>query len=741
MSIITKTELENAKVDAGTLRDVVNGSATLNGDGTLSSRLGTELKTIAKIIADLSVLDIGESAAAQINQRLNALITESVKFTFDRPENGTGQIGDQVVISEGNTLAGMVFEAFGEPTDWRFAYQSFVPKYETKLTREQIDLIASNLSAGQLYWYELFNQYDHVLDGIYAIDSSSRSTGPLTRGCQDYGKKVYASPYAVGTGNGTSWANAYDDLQDALDAMEDGDILFTNSTREKPFVGAFTRTNLSNFRIVTDEGPSGETWLSGATKATWTDEGSNVFSVSAAAEPIRVVYDFKQDNYAGTVTGVSLTEAKYASAIAKFGLNRQRLAAWYGFLKESSSATSSPAAGEWSYTGGKIYVNPPVTSSVATMAELCEYIKADQNGITFTDCRDFKLTGNLVGYLYSDGSVIRNNGSSEETLIEGIYSIGAKNYAVSNRNGGPISPNRNNKISNCLCVAHGSNGGYEYHFMVTSLNANNVGDRLVFSAYPFLDTAGKSLVTTFMVPLLGNVSKEAVAQNGNVRWNNCLLLDFSSKYENSSEELLTVASGLNGGLSNGFDGATFDVFDSYNVKCTNCRAVGLHAVPRSKVAHNGCVFDRTDEGTNATVPLVGIASGQNWLISDCMIYTGNFSKYYLQDAASGFRIENSLIVLQSTYANGKGGFLGVQERASINFRLFNNEIKKADGKNGANNVMFGVSSNATVDPSAYIQSAKNRFYLPSSFQPFNESLDSNNPAWWITNVSTSDLFL
>lgn len=740
MTIVTKAELENAKVDAATLKDVVNGAANFNTDGTLTSRLGTELKTIAKIIADLSNQDIGESAAAQINQRLNALITDRVKFTFDRPENGVGELGDQVVINEGNTFAGMVFEAFGDPVDWRFAYQSFTPKYQTPLSKEQINAISAQLSSGQTYWYELFNQFDQILDGLYAIDSSSRSVGPLNRGCQDYAKKVYASPYAVGTNDGTSWSDAYSDLQDALDAMESGDILFTNSTRENPFIGSFTLNNVSNFRIVTDQGPSGQTWLSGANKATWEDEGSNVFSFTTSPKPARVVYDFKQDTYAGAVTGISINETKYQNAIEKFGINKQRLAAWYGFLKEVS-ATTAPASGEWSYSGGKIYVNPPVTSSVATMGEVCEFVKTLQNGITFTDCRDFKLTGNLVGYLYADGSVINNNGSSEESLIEGIYSIASENFCVSQRNGGPTAQNKNNQISNCLCVAHGTNSAFEFHFVSTSIDANNIGERLAFSAYPFLDTSGKALVTTFMIPLLGSVTKDVVAQNGDVRWNNCLLLDYSTKYQNSASQLLTVASNQSGGLAIGFDVSTFDTFDDYNVKCTNSRAVGLNAVPRSRVAHIGCVFDRTDEGTNATVPLVGISTGSKWFISDCLIYTGDFSRYYIQDALEGFRIDNSSIVLQSTYSNGKAGFLGVQERSQINFKLFNNEIRKQAGKNGANNVMFGISTNAAANPSTYIQSKKNRFYLPSSFQTSNEALASNDPDWWITNISTSDLFL
>lgn len=76
MGVITRQQLENASLDAATLESVINGSASLNGTGLVTSRLGTSLKTLAKIVAELSVLDIGSSAAALINQRITDLQEE-----------------------------------------------------------------------------------------------------------------------------------------------------------------------------------------------------------------------------------------------------------------------------------------------------------------------------------------------------------------------------------------------------------------------------------------------------------------------------------------------------------------------------------------------------------------------------------------------------------------------------------------------------------------------------------------
>jgi hypothetical protein len=70
MPVVSKQQLENAALDATTLQTVVNGSAS---PGTVTSRLGTPLLTLAKIIDDLAGQDIGEGAAALINGRIDDL--------------------------------------------------------------------------------------------------------------------------------------------------------------------------------------------------------------------------------------------------------------------------------------------------------------------------------------------------------------------------------------------------------------------------------------------------------------------------------------------------------------------------------------------------------------------------------------------------------------------------------------------------------------------------------------------
>ena len=50
---ITRQELKDASSDAKTLEDVVNGAIDLNGDGVVTSRLGTDILTLSRLFSDV----------------------------------------------------------------------------------------------------------------------------------------------------------------------------------------------------------------------------------------------------------------------------------------------------------------------------------------------------------------------------------------------------------------------------------------------------------------------------------------------------------------------------------------------------------------------------------------------------------------------------------------------------------------------------------------------------------------
>lgn len=69
MAYLDPTSLEYAGLDVASISAVVNGDQTQ----TVTTRLGRSIKSLAKVIYELSQQDIGESAAALINQRLDTL--------------------------------------------------------------------------------------------------------------------------------------------------------------------------------------------------------------------------------------------------------------------------------------------------------------------------------------------------------------------------------------------------------------------------------------------------------------------------------------------------------------------------------------------------------------------------------------------------------------------------------------------------------------------------------------------
>lgn len=78
MPPISKTQLERAGLDAESLADVINGAATINGTGIVTTRLGRNIKTLSKVIADLASSPVGTSAIAAVNARIDALAFRNV---------------------------------------------------------------------------------------------------------------------------------------------------------------------------------------------------------------------------------------------------------------------------------------------------------------------------------------------------------------------------------------------------------------------------------------------------------------------------------------------------------------------------------------------------------------------------------------------------------------------------------------------------------------------------------------
>ena len=141
MPPISKTQLEKAGLDAESLADVINGSATVNGNGVITTRLGRNIKTLAKVIADLAASPVGDSAIAAVNARINALASRNVATVWVDDWSGiTWPEGTDTVLQRRTTIGGWL---------QLWAKLGAAPS--------QIDPLIHRESAGAVWWIKVYD--------------------------------------------------------------------------------------------------------------------------------------------------------------------------------------------------------------------------------------------------------------------------------------------------------------------------------------------------------------------------------------------------------------------------------------------------------------------------------------------------------------------------------------------------------------------------------------------------------
>jgi hypothetical protein len=424
----------------------------------------------------------------------------------------------------------------------------------------------------------------------------------------------YCSSTATGTNDGSNWENAFTSPSSAFTAAAPGDRIWLNSSDAAPFTDQSLDWGagkiLKQVHIECDKGPDRMTVFDNRKFGVWMDEGVGVFSLTSpfAGSP---AYDFKQDDEAGTVTGVDWTRPKYRALRQRYGKTVAQVAAWYGVLKEEAIPTSTPQEGRYSYLGGKYYINPNGLPSLAQVNQNA-VVPRNSNVLASAYMTECYWSGRMK-LVYSPNAEIGGGYSfligGHATTIADVETIASGYHAIGFAGPAKDQNTMINCVSNCIGSNKGSGVANAYVFYsadVDTLDSDCWGIGCLTAHYPALDSGGKAILNygNIYSPNLGMSHAGAGKLLGGIRWSNCAMADFGHQLNTKHVQDMTLDGSIVKGANTGFiPDINFD--GEWSVVAEDCISLGASAFPTSDVDCYSCVFDRDNLGR--ATPLNGFS--------------------------------------------------------------------------------------------------------------------------------------
>ena len=195
MPSITKTQLENAAVDVESLQAVINGPAQ---PGLVVTRLGRQVKTLARITGELAASDIGASVAAELNNKnvtgyvheaASAVAGSSTRFDIavQGGYNLTAVSRTRLsVFFENDSLPNMTFRLNNDPTTERpvrFEDSTIIPAGYFKTSQRAT------------FYYRALTGFWHLVDDVahsHRIDAIEQDIAALENAQNSFTKSLVA---------------------------------------------------------------------------------------------------------------------------------------------------------------------------------------------------------------------------------------------------------------------------------------------------------------------------------------------------------------------------------------------------------------------------------------------------------------------------------------------------------------------------------------------------------------------